>query len=97
MTEGLTYKQAAVQVLEERGPMHYQELADTIMKAGLMKTEASTPAASLNATIAVDIKRKGKDSAFIRIKPGVFGLRGVHEAALPALKVPLMGRSSCKS
>jgi len=87
MVSEMTYKQAALHMLQERGPMHYQDLADAIMKASLVKTEGSTPAASLNATIAVDIKRKGKDSAFLRIKPGVFGLRGVHEAALPALKV----------
>lgn len=91
MATEMTYKQAALQVLQERGPMHYQDLADAIMKAGLVRTEASTPAASLNATIAVDIKRRGKDSVFIRTKPGVFGLRGVHEAAIPALKVQPTG------
>ena len=32
----MTYKQAALHVLQERGPMHYQELADAIMKAGLV-------------------------------------------------------------
>lgn len=85
MATEMTYKQAAVQVLHERGPMHYQDLANAIIQAGLVQTDATTPAASLNATIAVDIKRKGQGSAFVRIKPGVFGLRGVHEAALPAL------------
>lgn len=62
--------------------MHYQDLAAAALEAGLVQTEASNPSASLNATVAVDIKRRGKDSPFIRIKPGVFGLRGVHEAAL---------------
>jgi restriction system protein len=86
-TATLTFKQASMQVLRERGPMHYQDLADAIMAIGLVQTDGATPAASLNATIAVDIKRKRQESAFIRIKPGVFGLRGVHEAALPALKL----------
>ena len=81
----LTYREAALQLLKERGPLHYQDLADAIMAVGLVETDAATPAASLNATIAVDIKRKGKDSAFVRIKPGVFGLRGVHDSAQPVL------------
>ena len=78
----MTYREAAVQFLKERGPMHYQELAAAIIAAGLVQTSAATPAATLNAIIAVDIKRKGKDSAFIRIRPAVFGLRGLHEPAL---------------
>jgi restriction system protein len=87
-TTHLTFKQAARQVLAERGPMHYLDLTDAIMAAGLVQTDGATPAASLNATIAVDIKHKGQASAFIRIRPGVFGLRGVHEAALPGLSAP---------
>ena len=85
--ETMTFREAARMVLTERGPMHYQALADAIMAAGLVQTDGATPAASLNATFAVDIKRKGQGSTFVRIKPGVFGLRGVHEPALPALKV----------
>lgn len=84
--EPTTFREAARRVLAERGPMHYQDLAAAIMAAGLVQTDSATPAASLNATIAVDIKRKGLGSVFTRIKPGVFGLRGVHEAALPAQK-----------
>lgn len=68
--------------------MHYQDLADAITAAGLVQTNASTPAASLNATIAVDIKRKGKDSEFVRVRPGVFGLRGLHEPAAQAAAQP---------
>lgn len=37
--------------------MYYQDLADAIMKAGLVQTGASRPAASLNATIAVEIRQ----------------------------------------
>lgn len=77
----MTYREAALKLLKEQGPMHYQDLADAITSAGLVQTNAATPAASLNATIAVDIKRKGKHSAFVRIRPGVFGLRGVHDPA----------------
>ena len=68
--------------------MHYQDIANAITAAGLVQTDASTPAASLNATIAVDIKRKGKESVFVRVKPGVFGLRGLHEPAAPVTTTP---------
>ena len=64
--------------------MHYRELADAVVAAGDVRTHAATPAATLNATIAVDIKQKGTESIFIRIRPGVFGLRGLHEAATEA-------------
>ena len=74
------YRDAAVRILKQRGPMHYRELAEAILSAGLVETTAATPEASLNAMIAVDIKLKGKQSAFVRVKPGVFALRGIHTA-----------------
>lgn len=84
----MTFIEAAARVLKERGPMHYKDLASAIIEAGLVQTEAATPAASLNATIAIDIKRKGKGSAFFRVRPGVFGLRNVHDnAAAPMLQL----------
>ena len=64
--------------------MHYQDLAAANMADGSVQTSGATPAATLNAIIAVDIKRKEKDSVFIRIRPGVFGLRGLHEPAAQA-------------
>ena len=68
--------------------MHYEELADVIVAAGSVRSRGLTPAATLNATIAVDIKRKGQDSVFIRIRPGVFGLRRLHEPAAQVTPVP---------
>ena len=78
--ETMTLKEAAAQVLETSGPLHYRELSDAIQAAGLAHSTSADPAASLNARIAMDIKRKGKQSAFFRLKPGVFGLRGLHES-----------------
>jgi restriction system protein len=83
--KNLTYREAARRILVDRGPLHYRDLADAIIEAGLVQTEGATPEASLNATIAVDIKRHGDKSTFIRVNPGVFGLRGIHESKLPAL------------
>ena len=84
----MTYRQAAISFLKERGPMHYRDLADAIMTAGAVQARGATPAATLNATIAVDIKRKGQGSVFVRIRPGVFGLRRLHEPAAEVLAVP---------
>ena len=74
----LTLRQAAVQLLRELGPMHYQELTDRILSRGLATSSSRTPAHSLNAIVAVDIKRNGGKSEFVRIRPGVFGLRALH-------------------
>lgn len=89
----MTYREAATQTLKKRGPMHYQELAATIVADGTVQTSGATPAATLNAIIAVDIKRKGNDSVFIRIRPGVFGLRGLHEPAATDTPSPLLASS----
>ena len=56
--------------------------------AGAVQSGSATPAATLNATIAVDIKRKGQDSDFVRIRPGVFGLRRLHEPGAQVVAVP---------
>lgn len=57
-----TLRQAAVELLQELGPQHYQQLTDQILKRGLATSASKTPAASLNAVIAVDIKRNGTKS-----------------------------------
>lgn len=75
-----TLREAATELLQELGPTHYQDLTDQILSRGLASSSSQTPAASLNAMIAVDIKRKGAKSKFVRIRPGVFGLRALHAA-----------------
>ncbi len=80
MAETKTLRQAAVDVLRGRGPLHYRELTDEVLKRRLATSSSKTPAASLNAMIAVDIKRNGNKSDFVRVRPGIFGLRGVHAA-----------------
>lgn len=80
MPAGTTLREAAVEVLRERGPLHYQQLTEEILKRGLATSSSKTPAASLNAVITVDIKHSGAKSEFIRVRPGVFGLRELHAA-----------------
>lgn len=75
MTTQKTLREAAIDVLREQGPMHYQELTERILADGMASSASKTPAASLNAILAVDIKSNGDQSRFMRVRPGVFGLR----------------------
>ena len=86
-----TLREAAVELLRENGPQHYQPLADEILRRGLATSASKTPGASLNAVIAVDIKRKGNKSEFVRVRPGVFGLRALHAAGTATDEVPDAG------
>jgi len=66
---------AALKVLQEAGsPLHYLEITKRILAAGLWKSEGKTPEATINARLAVDVKTKGKASAFRRAGRGVFAL-----------------------
>lgn len=78
----LSLLEASAQVLARVGkPLHYRELTDLILKEGLAESKSKTPAASLNAILAVEIKRHGPNSRFVRAKPGVFALRETEATA----------------
>jgi len=67
---------AAEKVLTEAAePLHYQELTCLILEGELWQTEGKTPDATINARLAVDIKKHGSLSRFMRTGPGVFALR----------------------
>jgi restriction system protein len=73
---------AAVQVLEQVGkPLHYGEITKQILKSGLWSTTGKTPEATVNAQLAVDIKKNGKASRFARYGRGVFGLNAQRASA----------------
>lgn len=66
---------AALKVLQDAGtPLHYQEITKRVLTAGLWKTEGKTPDATINARLAVDVKKNGPASAFRRAGRGVFAL-----------------------
>lgn len=72
---------AAVRVLTEAGePLHYREITRRILDQGLAESASKTPAASLSAVIAVEMQTRGPSSRFVRIRPGVFGLRSWQPA-----------------
>jgi restriction system protein len=67
---------ASERILKEAGqPLHYKVITARIIKNKLWQSEGKTPEQTVNARLAVDIKKKGNNSRFIRIGPGIFGLR----------------------
>jgi restriction system protein len=67
---------AVVTVLTEAGePLHYKEITKRLLNQGLWTTTGQTPDATVNAQLAVDIKRRGEASKFRRVDKGVFALR----------------------
>ena len=63
-------------VLTEAGvPLHYKEITKRLLNQGLWATTGQTPDATVNAQLAVDIKRRGEASRFRRADKGVFALR----------------------
>jgi restriction system protein len=67
---------AAAKVLDIGGtPLHYRDIAQQAIAQGLIETNGKTPEATVNAVICVEIKQQGLQSRFVRVRPGVFGLR----------------------
>ncbi|MBN1193854.1 MAG: restriction endonuclease [Methanomicrobiaceae archaeon] len=76
---------AAYQVLlAEDRPLHYREISQRMLELGLWSSGGKTPWNSVNAGIAMDIKKNGDDSRFYRAAPGIFGCReGAHPNPAP--------------
>lgn len=78
--------QAAEIALKEAGtPLHYKEITQRMIDRGLWQTDGKTPDATVNATIAVDIKQNGTHSLFQRTDKGVYTLR---DCGLPEFHAP---------
>ncbi len=68
-------KDAAEKVLRDaEGPLHSDEITRRALDRKLIATKGKTPASTMAARLAVDAKKK--DSPFIRVVPGTYGLRG---------------------
>ncbi len=92
---------SAVETLltEASTPLHYREITKCILERGLWTTEGKTPEATVNALLAVDIKKHGVNSRFQRTGEGVFALRawGLPEFASPEEKPSPSGGSRKKT
>jgi len=70
-----SFKLAATRILRKAGKaLHYEEITKRALEHNLIETSGSTPEATMNAQISVDIKTKRGKSPFIRVKPGYFSL-----------------------
>lgn len=73
----MTFVAAARAILMEASEaLHYREITERALKKGLLKTSGKTPEETLNARLCVEIKEHGEVSEFVRVAPGMFGLRG---------------------
>lgn len=62
-------------LVEVRTPMRPEEITRRILEQGLWTTEGKTPDATVNARLAMDIKKHGAESRFQRSAPNTFALR----------------------
>lgn len=66
-------KDAVYLVLKEASePLHYREITEQLLTRNLWESKGNTPWATVNAQIAVDIKKNGEKSRFIRVRKGIF-------------------------
>ena len=72
----MTTREAVISVLKEAGePLHSNEITERVLKAGLWATKGKTPAATIGAMLASDVKAKGAASEFVQVAPSTFGLK----------------------
>lgn len=76
MAKELTWRNAIQKVLAGSGTaMHYKDIADEIVAAGLRKNVGATPAATVSAQVTTSIKREGDKSPFVKVGKGEYVLR----------------------
>lgn len=72
----MSIREAAIQVLREAGePLKVEELVKRILDEKLWQSGGKTPAASIEAALIIDMKKKGDKSTFVRVAPRTYGLR----------------------
>ena len=67
---------AAAEVLRKEGTsLPVRRITERMIELGLWTTRGTTPWATVNARISSEIKSKGEQSRFVRIRPGVYDLK----------------------
>ena len=88
----MNLRDAAAQILREAGePLNVEEIIKRIFDAQIWSSEGKTPALTVGALIATEIKNAGTQSIFKRVKPGLFTLNSVRGPI--ASKKPKKNRS----
>ena len=85
----MTVKEAVIHILNtEAKPLHIKVLTELILARRLWHTEGKTPAATVEARIASDIKHQGAFSPFVRVAPRTYGLRKLGAISVSMSKTP---------
>ncbi len=72
----MTVREAARKILEEAGEaLHYKEITRRAVQQGLWHPKARRPEATVVRILRTDIRNKGEDSLFQRVRPGIYALR----------------------
>ena len=72
----MTFLEIARKILNrECRPMTCRKIISIALREGILETKGLTPAATLASQLYVDIQRHGAHSVFVKLKPGIFGLR----------------------
>jgi hypothetical protein len=89
MTKQLTWRKAIEKVLSEaRGAVHYTDLADKIIEAGLRTELGATPAATVSAYLTTAVKKEGGDCPWQKIGRGLYVWKasaGITAEAVPPI------------
>ena len=71
----MTFLEAAYKILKEnRKPMHYKEITRIAVDKGLIETEGSRPELTMHSMLSTDIKTKGTESLFKKLRAGIFSI-----------------------
>lgn len=82
MTQQLTWREAIDKVLSASPEaLHYQDICERIIKAGLRSRLGATPAATVSAQISSAIKHEGQQSPYLRVAKGIYAWRTSSLAA----------------
>jgi len=72
----MAVREAVHQILKKAGrPLHFSEITQRIVAAGLWRPRTKTPEATVEARICTEIRAHGDSSTFVRTAPRTFGLR----------------------
>lgn len=68
--------EAAYEILKEKGePLTAMKITKIAIEKKLIESRGKTPEASLGRDIYMEINREGDKSRFVKVQPGVFGLK----------------------
>jgi hypothetical protein len=62
-------------LLDAGSPLHYKDIASRILRQNLIRIRGRRPDRSVNARLSAEILKNGRNSPFVRVSSGVFGLR----------------------